>query len=85
MTADFRYLWVGKGYIDPSVAGSYHIGALKGRSTLSKAFPITLLAHLLCSGPVGPIMVEMISLSMINTLVMVEPMSIPAKYSDILF
>jgi hypothetical protein len=45
---------------------------------------MTLLANLLCSGPVGPIIEEMIPLFMITTLVMVEPISIPAKYSDIL-
>src|SRR5512143_513976 len=45
---------------------------------------MTLLASLLCSGPVGPMTEAMISLWRITALVMVEPISMPAKYSFIL-
>src|SRR5512137_1220394 len=58
--------------------------ASKERLALRRASSITLLASLLCSGPVEP-MTEAITLSpRMTALVMVEPMSMPAKYCGIL-
>src|SRR5512134_4004282 len=45
---------------------------------------MTLLASLLCSGPVGPMTEAITPWLRMTALVMVEPMSMPAKYWAIL-